>query len=105
VPCGLVAIGIARMAQRWGDTPRPSPAQLTRLRHVQSDLGPLLASIEEIPGQTDDPALIQAAERVHDALRELLAEIAVVIYRARRRSNGRSSEFAPIDRITSQPRG
>jgi hypothetical protein len=61
VPSGLVAIGIARMAQGWGDTPRPSPAPLTRLRHVQTDLGPLLASIEEIPSQTDDPALIQAA--------------------------------------------
>jgi hypothetical protein len=105
VPCGLVASGIARMAQRWGDTPKPSPVQLTRLRHLQSDLGPLLASIEEIPIQTDDTALIQAAERVHEALCELLAETAVVIYRARRRSNGRSCEFAPIDGIPSQPRG
>jgi hypothetical protein len=88
VPCGLVAIGIARMFQRWGDTPKPSPAQLTALRHLQSDLGPVLASIDVIPNQTDDPPLIQAAERVHDALRELLAEMAVVIYRARRRSGG-----------------
>jgi hypothetical protein len=88
MPCGLVAIGIARMAQRWGDTPRPGPAQLTRLRNLQSDLGPLLDSIDVIPSRTDDPALIQAAERVHDALSELLAEMAVVIYRARRRSSG-----------------
>jgi hypothetical protein len=88
VPRGPVAIGIARMFQGWGDTPKPSPAQLTALRHLQSDLGPVLASIDVIPNQTDDPALIQAAERVHDALRELLAEMAVVIYRARRRSSG-----------------
>jgi hypothetical protein len=84
VPCGLVAIGIARVFQRWSDTPKPSPAQLTALRHLQSDLGPVLASVDVIPDQTDDPALIQAAERVHDALRELLAEMAVVIHRARR---------------------
>jgi hypothetical protein len=84
VPCGLVAVRIARMFQRWGDTPKPSPAQLTALRHLQSDLGPVLANIDAIPDQTDDPALIQAAERVHDALRGLLAEMAVVIYRARR---------------------
>jgi hypothetical protein len=88
VPRDPVAIGVARMLQWWGDTPKPSPAQLTALRHLQSDLGPVLARIDVIPNQTDDPALIQAAERVHDALRELLAEMAVVIYRARRRSNG-----------------
>jgi hypothetical protein len=34
------SMGIARMAQRWGDTPKPSPAKLTTLRHLQSDLGP-----------------------------------------------------------------
>jgi hypothetical protein len=96
VPCGLVAIGIARMFQRWGDTPKPSPAQLTALRHLQSDLGPVLASIDVIPNQTDDPALIQAAERVHDALHELLAEMAVVIYRARRRSSSEVSISIPL---------
>ena len=88
MPCGLVAIGIARMFQRWGDTPKTSPAQLTALRHLQSDLGPVLARIDQIPSQTDDPALNQAAERVHDALRELLAETADVIKRARRRPSG-----------------
>ena len=88
VPCALVAIGIARMFQRWDDTPKPSPAQLTALRHLQSDLGPALANIDVIPNQTDDPALIQAAERAHDALRELLAEMAVVIHRTRRRRSG-----------------
>ena len=84
----LVTTGIARMFQGWGDTPQPSAAQLTALRHLQSDLGPVLASIDVIPNQTDDPALIQAAERVDDALRGLLAEMAVVIHRARRRSGG-----------------
>ena len=87
-PRGLVATGIARMFQGWGDTPIPSAAQLTALRHLQSDLGPVLASIDVVPHQTDDPALIQAAERVDDALRGLLAEMAVVIQRARRRSRG-----------------
>jgi hypothetical protein len=87
-PRGLIAIGIARMFQSWSDTPKPSAAQLTALRHLQSDLGPVLASIDVIPDKTNDPALIQAAERVHDALRELLAEMAVVIHRARRRSGG-----------------
>lgn len=87
-PHGLVAIGLARMLQGWGDAPKPSAAQLTALRHLQSDLGPALASIDSIPNQTDDPALIQAAERVHDALRELLVEMAVVIHRAKRRSGG-----------------
>jgi hypothetical protein len=94
VPCGLVAIHIARMAHRWsktwsetwGDTPKPTPAQLTRLRNLQSDLGPFLASIDAIPYQTDDPALTEAAERVHDALSALLAEMAVVIYRAKQGS-------------------
>jgi hypothetical protein len=96
VPCGLVAIRIARLFETWGDTPKPSPAQLTALRHLQGDLGPVLASIDVIPSQTDDPALIQAAERVHDALRELLAEMAVVIYRARRRSSGEVSNSIPL---------
>jgi hypothetical protein len=72
------------MFQMWGNTPKPNPAQLTVLRHLQSELGPVLADIDVIPNQTDDPALIQAAVRVHDALYELLAEMAVVIYRARR---------------------
>ena len=84
MPCGLVAIGVVRMFQTWANAPEPSPAQLTALRHLQSELGPVLANIDVIPNQTDDPALIQAAERVHDALHELLAEMAVVIYRARR---------------------
>jgi len=88
VPRGLVASGIARMFQGWGDEPIPSAAQLTALRHLQSDLGPVLANIDVIPNQTDDPALIQAAERVDDALRGLLAEMAVVIHRAKRRSGG-----------------
>ena len=94
MPCGLVAIGIARMFQRWGDTPKTSPAQLTALRHLQSDLGPVLARIDQIPSQTDDPALNQAAERAHDALRELLAETADVINRARRRSIGDSNSIS-----------
>jgi hypothetical protein len=88
VPCSLVAIGIARLFQSWGDTPKPSPAQLTALRHLQSDLGPALANIDLIPDQTDDPALIQAAGRAHDALGELLAEMAAVSRRTRRRRSG-----------------
>jgi hypothetical protein len=91
MPCGLVAIGMALMFHKWGDAPKPSPAQLTALRHLHSDLGPALTSIDAIPNHTEDPALLQAAERVHDALRELLAEMAVVIYRARRRSRGEVS--------------
>jgi hypothetical protein len=87
-PRGLVAVGIARMLESWSDTPKPSAAQLTALRHLQSDLGPVLACIDGVPDQTNDPALIRAAERVHDSLRELLAEMAVVIHRARRRSCG-----------------
>jgi hypothetical protein len=83
-PPSLVALRITRMFQGWDDMPRPSLAQLTALRHLQSDLGPVLASIDVIHNQTDDPALIQAAERVHDALCELLAEMAVVIYRSKR---------------------
>jgi hypothetical protein len=88
VPCDLVAIDVVRMFQIWGDNPKPRPAQLIALRNLQSELGPVLANIDVIPNQTDDPALIRAAERVHDALHELLAEMAVVIYRARRRSSG-----------------
>ena len=87
-PRGLVAIGLARMFQGWEDTPKPSAAQLTALRHLQSDLDPVLASIDAMPNHTNDPALIQAAERVHDALRGLLVEMAVVIHTARRRSGG-----------------
>jgi hypothetical protein len=99
VPFGLVATGIARML-RWGDTPKPTAAQLTTLRHLQSDLGPLLASLDVIPNQTDDPALVQAAERAHEALRALLAEMAVVIHRAKQRPSGEVPNPAP-----SQPRG
>jgi hypothetical protein len=87
-PRGLIAIGITRMFESWSDTPKPSAAQLTTLRHLQSDLGPVLASIDGVADQTNDPAVIQAAERVHDALRDLLAEMAVVIHRARRQSGG-----------------
>ena len=111
VPCGLVAIGIARMFQRWGDTPKTSPAQLTALRRLQSDLGPVLARIDQIPSQTDDPALNQAAERVHDALRELLAETADVIKRARRRPSDqrgnplRGRSIGDSNSISSQPEG
>jgi hypothetical protein len=46
-------------------------------------LAPFLTRIDVIPDQTDDPVLNAAAERVHDALRGLLAEIAVVIYNKR----------------------
>jgi len=101
-PRGLVAAGIARMLRGWGDTPIPSAAQLTALRHLQSDLGPVLASIDVIPNQTDDPALIQAAERVDDALRGLLAEMAVVIHRARRRSGGAVSNSVALQSGESQ---
>jgi hypothetical protein len=71
------------MAQRCGGVAKPTPAQLTTLRHLLSDLAPFLNRIDGIPYQTDDPVLNAAAERVHDALRGLLAEIAVVIYNAR----------------------
>jgi hypothetical protein len=87
----FTTIGIARMFQRWGDTPTPSAAQLTVLRHLQSDLSPLLASLDVIPNQTDDPALAQAADRAHEALSALLAEMAVVIHRAKRRPDGEVS--------------
>jgi hypothetical protein len=46
-------------------------------------LAPFLTRIDVIPNQTDDPVLRAAAERVHDALRALLTEIAVVIYKKR----------------------
>jgi hypothetical protein len=84
----FTAIGIARMFQRWSDIPTPTAAQLTALRHLQSDLSPLLASLDVIPDQTDDPALVQAADRAHEALSALLAEMAVVIHRAKRRPDG-----------------
>jgi hypothetical protein len=80
---GVVARGIMRMAQRWGGVAKPTPAQLTTLRHLLSDLAPFLNRIDGIPYQTDDPVLNAAAERVHDALRGLLAEIAVMIYEKR----------------------
>jgi hypothetical protein len=84
----FTAIGIARMFQIWDDTPTPTAAQLTALRHLQSDLSPLLAGLDVIPDQTDDPALVQAADRAHEALSALLAEMAVVIHRAKRRPRG-----------------
>jgi hypothetical protein len=87
-PRGLIAISIEPMFESWSETPKPSAAQLTALRHLQSDLSPVLACIDGVADQTNDPALIQAAERVHDALRGLLGEMAVVIHRARRRSGG-----------------
>jgi hypothetical protein len=94
VAFGLVALHIARMAhalsETWGDAPKPSPAQLTTLRNLQSELSPVLARIDALPDQTDDPALAEAAERAHDALRALLAEMAVVIYRAKRASPQRT---------------
>jgi hypothetical protein len=46
-------------------------------------LAPYLTRIGVIPDQTDDPVLSAAAERVHDALRALLTEMAVVIYKKR----------------------
>jgi hypothetical protein len=95
VPGGLVGRDIARVAQNLGDTTKPEPEQVTALRHLQTDLDPVLASIDVIPSHTDDPALIQAAARVHDALRELLAEMAVVIYGERRRSRGLGGNSIP----------
>jgi hypothetical protein len=83
VPCGVVARGIVWIAQRWGGVQKPTPAQLKSLRHLQNDLAPFLTRIDVIPDQTDDPVLNAAAERVHDALCALLAEIAVVIYSRR----------------------
>lgn len=99
MPFGLVPSCIARMFHWWGDTPRPTAAQLTALRHLQSDLSPLLASLDGIPDQIDDPALVQAAERAHEALSALLAEMAVVIHRAKRRQRNEIPNSAP-----SQPR-
>ena len=95
MPYGLIGIGIARMLHRWGDTPKPTAAQLTVLRHLQSDLDPLLATLDAIPDQTDDPALAQAAERAHEALRALLAEMAVVIHRAKRRPGREAATSVP----------
>ena len=57
---------------------------LAALTHLQSDLGPFLTTIEALPSQNHDPVLAEAAERAHEALSDLLAEIAVLIYRARR---------------------
>jgi hypothetical protein len=85
-PRGPIAIAIARMFDSWSATTKPSAVQLTALRHLQSDLRPALACIDGVRDQTSDPALIQAAERAHDALRELLSEMAFVIRGARRRS-------------------
>ena len=77
--------------------------KLTALRHLQSELGPMLANIDVIPDQTEDPALIQAAERVHDALHELLAEMALIIYRARRGDQaGEVSKSIPSQRGVSR---
>jgi len=63
--------------------PGITPAQLTALWHLQSDLGPFLTTIEALPSQNRDPVLAEAAQRAHEALSELLAEIAVRIYRIR----------------------
>jgi hypothetical protein len=43
--------------------------------------------IEDLPSQNHDPILAETAERAHEALSELLAEIAVLIYRVRRRTS------------------
>jgi hypothetical protein len=72
-----------RLAQTWGGDAKPTPAQLTTLRRLLSDLAPFLDRIDAIPHQTNDAVLNAAAERVDDALRGLLAEIAVVIYKKR----------------------
>lgn len=95
MPFGLVLTGLARMFHSWSDTPQPTVAQLTTLRHLQSDLSPLLGSLEVIPDQTDDPALVQAAERAHEAVSALLAEMAVVIHRAKRRPRNEVPDSAP----------
>jgi hypothetical protein len=95
MPYGLIGIGIAGMFQTQGDTPKPTAAQLTALRRSQSDLHPLLAIIGMIPIQTDDPALVQAAERAHEALSALVAEMAVVIHRAKRRPGGEAATSVP----------
>jgi len=100
MPFTLVAAGIARMFHSWGNTPQPTAVQLTALRHLQSDLSPLLASLDAIPDQTSDPALTEAAERAHEALSALLAEMAIVIHRAKRRPGVDVPNSAP-----SQPRG
>jgi hypothetical protein len=99
VPFGLVPTDIARMFHWWGDTPQPTAAQLTTLRHLQSDLSPLLGRLDGIPDQTDDPALLQAAERAHEAMSALLAEMAVVIQRAKRHPRNEVPNSAP-----AQPR-
>jgi hypothetical protein len=40
-----------------------TPAQLTALWHLQSDLGPFLTTIEALPSQNRDPFLAEAAQR------------------------------------------
>jgi hypothetical protein len=66
--------------------PRITPAQLTALLHLQSDLGPFLTTIEALPSQYRDPVLAKAAQRAHEALSEMLAQIAVHIYRVKGRT-------------------
>jgi hypothetical protein len=83
----VIARSLAFVTRSWSDAPpRITSAQLTALRHLQSDLGPFLTTIETLPAQTHDPVLAEAAERAQEALSELLAEIAIVIYRAGRRT-------------------
>ncbi len=84
----VIARSLARVTRSWSDAPpRTTPAQLTALRHLQSDLGPFLTTLEALPSRTHDPVLAEAAERAHEALNDLLAEIAIVIYRERRRTS------------------
>ena len=84
----VIARSLASVTRSWSDAPpRTTPAQLTALRHLQSDLGPFLTKIEALPSQTPDPVLAAAAARAHEGLSELLAEIAIVIYRERRRTS------------------
>jgi hypothetical protein len=67
--------------------PELTPAELTALRHLQSDLGPFLTTIEALPSHNRDLLLVEAAQRAHEALSELLAEIAIRIYRVKRRTS------------------
>jgi hypothetical protein len=84
----MIARSLACVTRSWSDAPpRMTPTELTALRHLQSDLGPLLTTLEAPPLQTHDPVLAEAAQRAHEALGELLAEIAIVIYRVRRRTS------------------
>ena len=66
--------------------PTPTALRLTGLRRLQSDLEPFLDTVDAISSQTDDLVLTEAAARVHESLSSLLAEIAVMLYRAKRRS-------------------